>query len=179
VRIISGIYKKQRINPPSNLSLRPTTDMAKEALFNILNNNFYFDELKVLDLFSGTGSISYEFASRGCNDITAIESNSHHISFIHKTVEKLSIKGMKIIRADVFSFLKSSKQSYNIIFADPPFDMKEYEKIPNLIFEKNLLEKNGWLIIEHPININFSLHLNFSETRKYGKVNFSIFSTKD
>ncbi len=179
MRIVSGIYKGRKINPPANLPVRPTTDMAKEALFNILRNNFYFDEVNVLDLFSGTGSISYEFASRGCEDITAVDINSRCVQFTGELIQKLEITGFKVIRADVFLYLKKQKQKFDIIFADPPYDLEEYHQIPEIVFKNELLNPNGWLIIEHPISVNFSRHEHFKEIRKYGKVNFSIFEMKD
>lgn len=179
MRIVSGIYKSRKINPPANLPVRPTTDMAKEALFNILNNNFYFDEITVLDLFSGTGNISYEFASRGCENITAVDINSKCVNFTEEVIQKLDIKGFQTVRADVFLYLKKHKSKFDIIFADPPYDLEEYQKIPEIVFENELLNPNGWLIIEHPISVNFSRHEHFKEIRKYGKVHFSIFETID
>lgn len=175
MRIVSGKYKGRHINPPKNFKARPTTDFAKENLFNILNNNFDFSELAVLDLFSGTGSISYEFASRGCNSVISVESNFKHHIFIKKTIEELSLHNIRAIKSDVFRYVKSCKEKFDIIFADPPYELEEIESIPDFIFEHQILKTEGWLIVEHGDKTNFSKHKGFKETRKYGGVNFSIF----
>ncbi len=179
MRIISGIYKKKIILPPKNFKLRPTTDIAKEALFNIIYNNFDIEKISVLDLFSGTGSISYEFASRGCNNIISIEKNFKHVSFIKNTAEQLNFTQIKAIKADVFTYLNSCKYSFDIIFADPPYDLKELKKIPEYVFSNNLLNNNSWLIIEHSKQTNFSEYLYFKEVRNYSKVHFSIFKNRE
>lgn len=175
MRIISGKYKGRMIHPPKNFSARPTTDFAKESLFNILNNNFDFEEIKALDLFSGTGSISFELASRGCLDITSIELSYNHFAFIKKTVSDLQLFQIKVLKADVFKYLKNCKETYNFIFADPPYELQNIESIADIVFEKNLLRNHGWLIIEHGFKTNFSDYPNFKEKRAYGSVNFSIF----
>jgi len=175
VRIISGKYRRKLINPPKNINVRPTTDFSKESLFNILNNNFDFKKIKVLDLFAGTGSISYEFASRGCPEIDLVEVNFRHIIFIKKTSAELNFNQINAIRNNTFQFIKFCKSTYDIIFADPPFDLKEIKSIPDLIFEKNLLKKNGWFIIEHSNKIDFQKLQYFFEKRQYGSVNFSFF----
>ncbi|RLD61744.1 MAG: 16S rRNA (guanine(966)-N(2))-methyltransferase RsmD [Bacteroidetes bacterium] len=178
MRIISGKYKKKIISPPKNFKLRPTTDIAKEALFNIIANNFDIENISVLDLFSGTGSISYEFASRGCEKIVCVEKNYKHISFIKSTVEKLNFSQIKAIKADVFSYLNSSQSTFDLIFADPPYDLKEIDKIPERVFANNLLNKNSWLIVEHSEKTDFSETPYFKELRAYSKVHFSIFEKK-
>ena len=175
MRIVSGLYKSRKITHPADLPVRPTTDMAKEALFNILGNTICFDEIRVLDLFSGTGNISYEFASRGCKTIFAVEKNYKCVRFINEIKSKLEIRGFNIIRADVFQYLKNQCQMFDVIFADPPYDLEEYHKIPELVFNNEMLHPNGLLIIEHPESINFSKHEHFKEIRKYGKVHFSFF----
>ncbi|MFO7844505.1 MAG: RsmD family RNA methyltransferase [Bacteroidales bacterium] len=175
MRIVSGTYKGRIIKPPKNFKARPTTDFAKENLFNILNNNFDFSELTVLDLFSGTGSISYEFASRGSMKVIAIEKNFKHQAFIKKTIEDYELKQIKTIKTDAFRFIKSCNEQFDIVFADPPYDLKEIESIPAFIFEHDMLKKNGWLIVEHGDKTNFSRQKGFKEQRKYGGVNFSIF----
>ena len=175
MRIVSGAYKGRLIKPPKNFKARPTTDFAKENLFNILNNNFDFSELDVLDLFSGTGSISYEFASRGCNSVVSVESNFKHQIFIKKTIEELVLENVKSIKSDAFRYVKSCTNKFDIVFADPPYDLKEMESIPDFIFEQEVLQDNGWLIVEHGDKTNFSKHKHFKEVRKYGGVNFSIF----
>ncbi|HBF87045.1 MAG TPA: 16S rRNA (guanine(966)-N(2))-methyltransferase RsmD [Bacteroidales bacterium] len=178
MRIISGYFKGKHIIPGKNFNARPTTDVAKEGLFNILNNHFDYSELKVLDLFSGTGSISYEFASRGVMDITSIELNFKNYAFIKKTIADLQFDQIISFRADAFKFLKMSNLTYDIIFADPPYELEGIETLPDIIFSKNLINKHGWFILEHNSDHNFSKHPNFKETRKYSLVHFSIFEPK-
>jgi 16S rRNA (guanine966-N2)-methyltransferase len=177
LRIISGTYKGRAIHPPKNFKARPTTDFAKESLFNILNNNFDFSEIKALDLFSGTGSISLELASRGCSDITSVELNYNHYSFIKKTAFDMQFSQLKVIRADVFKYLKSCKGTYDLIFADPPYEMEKIESIPDLILERNILSDEGWFILEHGSRNDFTQHPSFKEQRVYGSVNFSVFES--
>lgn len=165
------------IHPPKNFKARPTTDFAKENLFNILNNNFDFSELNVLDLFSGTGSISYEFASRECISVISVESNFKHHIFIKKSIDELGLTQIKAIKSDAFRYVKSCREKFDIIFADPPYDLKTIETIPDFIFENNILKENGWLIVEHGDKTNFGRHPAFIELRKYGGVNFSIFGS--
>ena len=177
MRIISGTHKGRRINPPQNLPVRPTTDFAKEGLFNILNNHIDFEGLKALDLFCGTGNITYEFASRGCADITSIDDNYPCCEFVKKTISSFKMTEVKVIKSDVFSFLKKTTNTYQLIFAGPPYEMEpeKFELIPELVFSKNLLQKEGILIIEHGARTDFSKHSCFFEHRKYGNVNFSFF----
>ncbi len=178
MRIVSGAYKGKRLYPGKSFRARPTTDFAKENLFNVLNNYFEFEELEVLDLFSGTGSISYEFASRGCRAVDSVESNARYHNFIQKTTSELNFKQLSAIRADAFRFLKHTTRDYDLIFADPPFDMKELDQLPHLVFSRNLLKKGGWFILEHGRDNDFSAHLQFRELRKYGNVHFSIFANR-
>lgn len=152
--------------------------MAKEGLFNILANNFDFEELSILDLFSGSGSISFEFASRGCPYIDLVEMNQVHYTFIAKTAKELGFSQIHPIKHNAFQFLKFCKKQYQIIFADPPYDIVGVDTIPQLVFDQDLLAHDGWLIIEHSEKYSFNLHPNFLETRIYGKVNFSIFTTR-
>lgn len=177
MRIISGIYRGKTIQPHKNFRAHPTTDFAKESLFTILNNNFHleFENMKVLDLFTGSGNISFEFASRGCNDITSVDINFRYTSFINKTAADLNLKQIKAIHADAFRFLRSGKTKYDIIFADPPFDLKGTETIYEIVSDKGLLNENGWLIIEHSAKTDLSYLPDFLEKRRYGKVNFSFF----
>ncbi|MCK9612857.1 MAG: 16S rRNA (guanine(966)-N(2))-methyltransferase RsmD [Bacteroidales bacterium] len=179
MRIISGYLGGRKLHPPANLPVRPTTDLAKESLFNVLNNLIDFDNLKILDLFAGTGSISFEFVSRGCSEVTAIDMNHKCVSFIIRTCQELKIENLRAYRNDVFSFINHSNKKFDVIFADPPYDLNNIHSIPDLIFSKNLLFPDGLLIIEHPKNIDFSLHTSFSQHRNYGKVNFSFFSNKN
>jgi len=176
MRIIRGNWKSRRINPPSSLPVRPTTDIAKEALFNVLENMFDFDELDILDLFAGTGSISYEFASRGVKTITAVEHNFRCTEFIRKTVQELNIQQLTCIHNDVFRFIKTANKQYNLIFADPPYNLFQLEKIPDMIFKYNLLSKEGLFILEHSKPYNFKYHHHFIQHREYGKVEFTFFT---
>ena len=176
MRIISGNHKKRQIIAPQNLPVRPTTDLAKESIFNIINNYFFFENIKVLDLFAGTGNITYEFASRGALSIISVDNHPSCTAFIHKIITKLAFDNVHIIQTDVVSFLQSCKQQFNIIFADPPYDWDSFPILPELVFSGTLLSENGFLIIEHPSRINYEKHPKFYEHRKYGKVNFSLFA---
>jgi len=177
MRIISGIYARRRLRTPKNLRLRPTTDQAKEGLFNILANRYYFDELKVLDLFAGTGNIGFEFVSRGAISVTAVENNLVHFKFITSVKKDLEMETLEPYKADVFKFLAYNTRIFDIVFADPPYDMPEVDQIPNAIFADKLLSEHGVFILEHSSNHDFSTHANFKELRKYGKVHFSFFET--
>lgn len=176
MRIISGLHKGRRVTAPKKLPVRPTTDMAKEALFNILNNQYYFDSIVVLDLFSGTGNISYEFASRGTEQITAVDDDYGCIKFINETSEAFEMS-ISTIKSDVFKFLKKSKQKHNIIFADPPynFELEKFSSIPKLVFQNKLLEDDGLLIIEHSKHTNLSHLEHYSHSKSYGGNVFSFF----
>ena len=178
MRIISGTHKGRIINAPKNLPVRPTTDFAKESIFNILNNYFEFDGLKILDLFCGTGNISYEFASRGCGDITSVDNNYTCCEFVKKTTQTFQMNQVKVIKSDAFTFLKRTVTTYHIIFCDPPYDMENFELLPELVFTKDLLKPEGWLIVEHGPHTDLSKFEHFQEHRSYGNVNFSIFSKK-
>ena len=175
MRIVSGTHKGRRITPDKSFKARPTTDFAKENLFNVLNNMIDFEDLNVLDLFGGTGGISYEFASRGAEKIICVEKNHRHFAFIQKTIEELKFEQILPIKSDVVRFIKSCRQKFDMIFADPPFDMKGIDSIPNSILEKELLSENGLLIVEHGSTNDFSAHPFFFEKRTYGSVNFSFF----
>ena len=176
MRIISGKYKGRKLVAPKKLPVRPTTDMAKEALFNILNNQYYFDEISVLDLFAGTGNISYEFASRGTENITCVDQNYGCIKFINETAESFEMS-INTIKSDVFSFLENHQQPYTIIFADPPYEfpVEEFAKIPELVFQNNLLEDNGLLILEHSKHTDLSGLSQYSHSKSYGGNMFSFF----
>jgi len=179
MRIIGGAFKSRIFRPGKNFKARPTTDFARENLFNILNNRYIFEDKKILDLFSGTGSISFEFASRGCQSITSVEMDRFHYNFICSVIEKLDIKdSVKAINGDVFKFIGRSPEQYNIIFADPPYELKRLSEIPDLILNSNLLPDEGLLILEHGKTNDFSIHPNFSELRTYGSVHFSFFIQK-
>ena len=173
MRIISGTHKGRRLIAPNTLPVRPTTDRAKEALFNILENRYFFDGKNVLDLFSGTGNIAFEFASRGCEEILAVDNNFNCINYIENTRDELGLN-ISTIKSNCLQYLKNCKQQFNFIFADPPYDYKEYQELKNLVFEKNLVKKDGVLIIEH--NKDTSFEADNIELRKYGTVHFSVFS---
>lgn len=176
MRIISGIHKGRKIQAPKNLPVRPTTDMGKEALFNILNNQFYFDEISVLDLFSGTGNISYEFASRGTEKILAIDAHYGCVKFINQISEKFEMP-IQAIKSDVFKFLDQTHQKFDLIFSDPPynFDIELFHKIPQVVFQNNLLEDGGMLIIEHSKHTDLSPIEYYIQTKSYGGNAFSFF----
>ena len=175
MRIISGKYKSRRIQLPSNFKARPTTDMARESLFNILNNIIDWENTSALDLFSGTGSIAIEFVSRGCPHVISVESDARNHAFIQKLKEQLDAKELLTIKANAFSFIKSCNQTFDIIFADPPYDLKDLESIPSKIFEHELLNDDGVFILEHSKKNTFTEHPFFTEERKYGSVHFSFF----
>lgn len=178
MRIISGKYKGKRLVASQNLPVRPTTDMAKESLFNILNNEFYLEDITALDLFSGTGNISYELASRGAEDITAVDLNAKCYQYIRKMVTELGFDSeIQVIKSDVFKFLSSNKKSYDFIFADPPYDFENdtFMEIPTLVFNRNLLKEEGLLVVEHSAFTDLSSHPNFAEKKRYGSVCFSLF----
>jgi 16S rRNA (guanine(966)-N(2))-methyltransferase RsmD len=176
VRIISGKYKGRRITAPKNLPVRPTTDMSKEALFNVLNNHFNFSGLKVLDLFSGTGNISYEFGSRGCDNITSIDGDMGCVNFIKKTAKEFDLN-ITAIKSDVFKFLEKHKGSYDIIFADPPYGIaqKEFEKLIEMVFENELLDEEGMMIMEHSKHTKLDHMMHFSFQKNYGGSVFSFY----
>ena len=176
MRIISGKHKGRRLVAPKNLPVRPTTDMCKESLFNILNNYFNFHGLKVLDLFAGTGNISYEFASRGAGPIICVDGDMSCVNFIKKTASELDLD-ISVIKSDVFKFLEKSKASYDIIFADPPYNLSQdnFEKIIQLIFENELLDEEGMLIVEHSKHTKLDYLSNFSFSKSYGSSVFSFY----
>ena len=173
MRIISGTHKGRILTPPNTLPVRPTTDRAKEGLFNILDNRYFFKGKNVLDLFSGTGNIAFEFASRGCEDVLVIDQNINCTNYIQKTSHELGFN-INIAQADCLKYLRNCKQKFNFIFADPPYHYEEYENIKNQIFENKLVKEGGILIIEHSKDITFKA--NNIELRKYGTIHFSMFS---
>ena len=179
MRIIGGIHRGKQLLPPKNLPVRPTTDFAKEGLFNILNNKLDFEDLTVLDLFCGTGNITFEFASRGAKKIISIDSHTPCLNYIKDTSKQLQFKTIFTERADVFTFLAKSHGTYDLVFADPPYDLPSIEKIYDLVIEKKLLNTDGILIIEHGKETDLSSKSYFVECRKYGNVHFSFFIHKD
>lgn len=175
MRIISGKLKGIRLNPPPGLPVRPTKDMAKEALFNILNNLFDFEQIKVLDLFSGTGSLSVEFASRGVPDIVSVDRNTGCYNYLKDISRQYQLSSIHPQKADVFKFLKLETDTYDLIFADPPYDLPQIPEIPQLVFSRGLLKPEGLLVVEHPTMKRLGDHPNFTEQRKYGYSSFSFF----
>ena len=180
MRIIGGTFKGRKFNPPANnWPTRPTMDFAKEALFNILSNQFDIPSLRVLDLFGGTGNHSYEFVSRGCTDVTFVDKFPGCVAFAHKTAELLGIEDeIRIVRADVFRFIAQPQQPYDYIFADPPYALATIPLIPDLIFQHQLLLPGGWLVLEHGTQHDFQQHPHLMDVRRYGTTVFSIFKCK-
>ncbi|WPV01904.1 16S rRNA (guanine(966)-N(2))-methyltransferase RsmD [Mucilaginibacter sp. cycad4] len=175
MRIIGGSLKGLRLNPPKNLPVRPTTDLAKEALFNILLNQIEFEGIKVLDLFSGTGNISLEFASRGASEVISVDRSIHCVNYLKDTSRQHKLTQIKTYREDVFKYLNIETEQYDLIFADPPYDLNRIPDLPKVIFEKSLLKPDGLLIVEHQSLQNLSNHPAFVEQRKYGHSSFSFF----
>lgn len=179
MRVITGIYKGRHFEVPRTFKARPTTDFAKENIFNVLNGYMDLEDASALDLFAGTGSITLEMLSRGCADVTSVEMDRDHASFIRQCLQKLGDEDCSLIRGDVFRFLKSCKRKYDLIFADPPYALPDLPKIPDLVLRKNteecLLKEGGIFVFEHGKHNDFSQHPCFIEHRSYGSVNFSLF----
>lgn len=175
MRIVGGAYRGRKIEVSRGFDSRPTTDFAREALFNIMANHYDFEEIKVLDLFSGTGSISFEFASRGCPEVDLVDSNSRSVQFIAKVAADLDMKGIHPVRMDVFRFVPLCKKQYNVIFADPPYDLKNLQEIPELVLSHQLLLPGGWFVLEHGKSHNFKTMPQYFDERHYGSVHFTFF----
>ena len=176
MRIISGSLGGRKIHPPSHMPYtRPTTDMAKEGLFNIIENNFESFDIKTLDLFGGTGSISYELASRGVTDLTVVEKDAVMAGFIKKTAEQFALKNLKVVRQDVFQFMEQCSEKFDFIFAGPPYALQTIDKIPELVTEKGLLQPQGWFVLEHTPRNQYEGFPLYVTMRKYGTTVFSIF----
>jgi 16S rRNA (guanine966-N2)-methyltransferase len=174
LRIIGGKYRGRRISPV-NFKARPTTDFAREGLFNILNNRIDFESINVLDLFSGTGSISYEFASRGAAMVHLVEKDMSHIAGIKKILKEMDIQNVKPIHVDVRAYLKACSIKYDIVFADPPYELAWLKELPDLVTQADVIKEDGFFILEHPRDLSFTGHKLFFEHRNYGGVNFSFF----
>ncbi len=176
MRIIGGELGRRRINPPANMPhTRPTTDVAKEGLFNVIENNLDISDLKTLDLFGGTGSISYELASRGAKDLTIIEKDSKMYEFIKKTANELKLENFKVLKLDVFKFIDQCTDKFDFIFAGPPYALGNIDDLPKLIFEKQLLNTRGWLVLEHTPRNDYKKFPFYTTERNYGTTIFSIF----
>lgn len=175
MRIVTGIYKGRHFDIPRTFKARPTTDFAKENLFNVLNGYIDFDDISALDLFSGTGSISFEMLSRGCNPVVSVEMDAEHVQFIKNCTQKLQAEAHVIVRKDVFRFIKTTQRQFDLIFADPPYQLATLATIPDLIFEHDLLAEGGIFVLEHGKNHDFSQHPRAIDHRVYGSVNFTLF----
>ncbi|NHA03665.1 16S rRNA (guanine(966)-N(2))-methyltransferase RsmD [Mucilaginibacter sp. HC2] len=175
MRIIGGRLKGLRLNPPKNLPVRPTTDLAKEALFNILQNQIEFEDIRVLDLFSGTGNISMEFASRGASQVISVDRSIHCVNYLKDISRQHKLEQIKAYKEDVFKYLQMETEQYDLIFADPPYDLNKIPEISKIVFERNILAPDGLLIVEHQSMQNLNNHPTFVEQRKYGHSSFSFF----
>lgn len=176
MRIISGKYGGRRINPPANMPhTRPTTDIAKEGLFNILQHRIDFEDAKTLDLFGGTGSISYELASRGASGLTIVEKDNAMHAFIKKNIEMLGIENASVLKMEVFSFLQNANEEYDFIFAGPPYALGTIDEIPKIVVSKNLIAEDGIFVLEHTPRNNYETYAGFSFQRNYGTTVFSFF----
>ncbi len=176
MRIIGGALKGKTINPPLGYKARPTTDFAKEGLFNILNNEYEFEDLKVLDLFGGTGSIAFEFASRGASRVYCVEMERDNASFIKTEAARLGLRNVTMVRDNVFDFLPICREKFDIIFADPPYALDRLETIPDKVFEQEILHPGCYFILEHGDEHSFTSHPYFVKERSYGRVHFSFFA---
>ncbi len=175
MRIIRGKYGHRRFDVPRNITARPTTDFAKENLFNVIENITDIEGAAVLDLFAGTGAISFEFLSRGAADVTAVEMAATQANFIRKVKDMLNDENLTVIRGDVFRFIATCRKKFDIIFADPPYDHKDFDKIPSLILNSEMIKDGTLIIVEHSKNRDFTALPGFNQQRVYGSVNFSIF----
>lgn len=175
MRIITGKYRGRHFDIPRTFKARPTTDFAKENIFNVLNGYVDFEEATTLDLFAGTGSITLEMLSRGASRVVSVELDRDHHNFIRQCLAKLNEENCALIRGDVFRFLKSCKQQFDFIFADPPYALKNLAELPDIVFSKDILAPDGVFVLEHGKDYNFAEHPHFVEHRAYGSVNFSIF----
>lgn len=175
MRIIAGKYGGRFFHPPQKLPVRPTTEKAKESLFNILQNYFDLEDFLVLDLFSGTGNMAFEFASRGAK-VLSIDKHWACVKFIQKTALEFQMKDLSAKKQDVFQFISQEKKQFDLIFADPPYFLNRVLELPNLIFQNKLLKKEAWFVLEHSINLDFENHPHFFQKRKYGQSVFSIFT---
>lgn len=175
MRIISGIYGGRRLSPPKNITARPTTDFAKESLFNLLNNRMDFEDINMLDLFAGTGGIGIECVSRGAREVTAVELAHVQQNWIIQCCRQLGIHNLTVIRGDVFKFIHACRVQYDLIFADPPYALEQLPTLPDELFKQEILKADGWLVIEHGKDVDFTSHPRHVETRQYGSVHFSFF----
>lgn len=175
MRIISGKYGRRRFDVPTNITARPTTDMARENLFNVLGNIIDLEGKTVLDLFAGTGAMSFEFLSRGAAQVTVVEKARTQCEFIKRVQQQLDDPNLMLVRGDVFKFIAGCRQSFDVVFADPPYDLPRFAEVPELVLNSPLVHDGTLFIMEHPREHDFSVLPHFSQQRVYGKVNFSLF----
>ena len=175
MRVITGKYKGRHFDVPRTFKARPTTDFAKENIFNVVMGYMDIEDVTALDLFSGTGSITLEMLSRGCSHVTSVEADRDHARFISQCLAKLNVENHTLIRGDVFRFVKNCKKKFDFIFADPPYALEKLPEIPDLVLNGDLLQEDGIFVFEHGKNYDFSDHPRFLEHRSYGSVNFSLF----
>lgn len=178
MRIIAGSLRGRRLNPPANLPVRPTTDMARESLFNILNNYVDYEDCSVMDLFAGTGAVTLEFVSRGAREVTAVDINAQCTDFIKQAAAQFGVRNVHVVRADVFDLLKRANRRFDIVFADPPYALADLAQLPDLVFGAGVLTDDGIFVLEHPREYSFEEHPHFWQHRAYGKVNFTFFANK-
>lgn len=175
MRVVSGIYRHRRFDVPRTFKARPTTDFAKENLFNVLANRIDLEDATALDLFAGTGSISLELLSRGCTRVVSIEQDPDHCAFIKSVMDKVQANGSLLIRGDVFKYIDRCNEQFDFIFADPPYQLENLEEIPDAILNRGLLKPDGIFVLEHGENNTFKDHPRFTDMRQYGSVHFSFF----
>ena len=176
MRIIGGSLRGKSVNPPAGYPARPTTDFAREGLFNVLDSEFFFDDLAVLDLFSGTGCVSFEFISRGAGSVIAVEMNPGNAAFISRTAAALGVsRSLQVVRHNVFDFIPLCSKRFDIVFADPPYALEGLSTIPDRVLACGLVYPEGYLIVEHPAGYDFAAHPSFVKEKKYGNVHFSFF----
>jgi RNA methyltransferase, rsmD family len=178
MRVITGKYKGRHFDIPRTFKARPTTDFAKENIFNVLNGYIDFEDCRALDLFAGTGSISIELLSREAQYVVGLELDRDHCTFIRQCIDKLGVDNYSLIRGDVFRYLKSCRETFDLIFADPPYALKNLEEIPQIVLDKDILSEDGVFVLEHGKHNHFEEHPCFLERRAYGSVNFSLFKAK-
>ena len=178
MRIIGGKLKGKAILPPAGYKARPTTDFAREGLFNILGNEYEFEDLKVLDLFGGTGAIAFEFASRGAARVYSVEMQRSHASFIKREAERLGLANVTMVRDNVFDFLPLCRERFDLVFADPPYALDGLETLPDKVLSRNIIHPGGYFILEHGDEYSFENHPSFTKERSYGRVHFSFFTQK-
>lgn len=178
MRVITGKYGGRKFHPPQNIPTRPTTDFAKSGLFNILNNEFDFPEISYLDLFAGTGSLSYEMASRGCTDITCVDQNQKCAAFIEQTAKDWNIQGLKVFRSDVFTFIERCNRTFDFVFAGPPYPLPNIDDLPEIVLSKPLLNEGGVFVLETSPKHAYDAHPMFYDKRHYGDTNFHFFRYK-